>query len=259
MTWTTRPRSKLGDLSAIISGEGPPVLMIHGVGLRSEAWNQQFDALCAEFTVVAVDMPGHGDSGLPDGGMTLTKYSDAIAAILNEPTLIIGHSMGALIALDIAVRYSDHVQGVAALNAIYQRSDEASEAVAVRAASLDGKSTKDPSATLDRWFGTATSPERQACQDWLCAVEPKGYKVAYGVFAQSNGPRGIDLATLSCRALYLTGSKEPNSTPEMSHNMAAVTPQGRAHVIEGAAHMMPMTHARQVNEILVGFARESFA
>ena len=79
MTWTTRPRSEFGALRAITAGDGPTVLLIHGVGLRAEAWNAQIDAMSERFRVVAVDMPGHGQSPLlaPDSG--LSEYTDAIA------------------------------------------------------------------------------------------------------------------------------------------------------------------------------------
>ena len=258
MTWTTLPRSKQGDLSTIVSGDGPPVLLIHGVGLRGEAWCGQIDTLSTDHKVTAVDMPGHGASVLRGGKMTLTDYSDCIAATLTEPTLVIGHSMGAMIALDIAVRFPNLVLGVVALNAVYQRDTAASKAVMARAANLDGHSMPDPSGTLERWFGTAASPARDACRNWLNSVDPKGYAAAYRVFASEDGPAPADLATLRCSALFITGSKEPNSTTAMSHAMALLAPRGRASIIEGAAHMMPMTHPNLVNAALLEFAQECF-
>ncbi|NRB18885.1 MAG: alpha/beta fold hydrolase [Rhodobacteraceae bacterium] len=258
MPWTTLPRSKQGDLSTIVSGDGPPLLLIHGVGLRGEAWCGQIDSLSTNFKITAVDMPGHGASVLPDGDMTLTRYGDCIAASLTAPSVVIGHSMGAMIALDIAIRFPGLVRGVVALNAIYQRDTAAHKAVRARAASLDGLSPPDPSAALERWFGAGASPAREACRDWLSGVDPKGYAAAYQVFAHENGPAADDLTTLPCPALFMTGSQEPNSTPAMSRAMAALAPRGRASIIEGAAHMMPMTHAEQVNTALREFAQECF-
>lgn len=256
MTWTTRPRSEFADLSAIASGTGSLVLLIHGVGLRAEAWNRQIDALSPRFHTVAVDMPGHGGSALPDGTMTLSDFTDAIVAGLDGPALVIGHSMGAMIALDMAIRYPRQVRGVAAMNAIFNRCDVAAEAVKARAASLDGASKADPSGTLERWFGEAPSPERDACRAWLGAVTPAAYRMAYRVFAQEDGPSEDKLASLACPALFLTGSDEPNSTPDMSRAMAALAPKGRALIIENAAHMMPMTNASEVTAALFDFARE---
>ena len=145
------------------------------------------------------------------------------------------------------------------MNAIFQRAPEAAAAVRARAESLDGITVADPTAPLERWFGTAPSPEREACQSWLTATSPAGYKLAYQVFATSNGPDAETLSTLTCPALFMTGSEEPNSTPEMSRKMAALAPQGRAQIIDAAAHMMPMTHADEVDAALLHFAKEVFS
>lgn len=259
MTWTTQPRSEIAGQAAISAGSGPTVLLIHGVGLQAEAWNSQIAALAPQYQVTALDMPGHGQSALLSKGSGLAGYTDAIAQTLNAPTLVIGHSMGAMIALDLAIRYPDRVSGVAALNAIYQRSPEAFAAVKTRADSLDSNSVADPTAPLDRWFGNSPSPEREACEAWLNAVSPEGYKMAYQVFAAEDGPNPQALASLACPALFMTGRDEPNSTPEMSRNMAALAPQGRARIINDAAHMMPMTHTHEVNQELLRFAKEVFS
>ena len=258
MTWTTRPRSDLSGLAAITEGEGPLIVMIHGVGLRSEAWNGQIDPLCERFRVVAVDMPGHGESLVPTNDFELPSYTNAIASVIDEPALVVGHSMGGMIALDLAHRYPDKVQGVAALNAVFERHAEATKAVQARAEGLDGVTVSDPSATLTRWFGDEPSPERSACQDWLTSVSPRGYKMAYTAFAHNDGPTQNSLAALYCPSLFMTGADEPNSTPEMSIAMASLAQNGSAKVVEGAAHMMPMTHRDEVNAALMDFAGQVF-
>ncbi|MBO9412697.1 MULTISPECIES: alpha/beta hydrolase [unclassified Ruegeria] len=255
MTWTTRPRSEVGGLAAIDAGEGPLVVLLHGVGLRAEAWGAQIDALVAAgFRVLCPDMPGHGASAFhPVEG--LESYAAPVAALIDQPAVLIGHSMGALIATRIAAE-GGTVMGVAALNAIFQRSDEARNAVLARAHALDAERANNPSTTLQRWFDDRASPERDACDSWLRKVDPRAYKAAYTVFAESNGPTAEQLAAIPCPALFLTGEDEPNSTPRMSQDMAALAPNGRAGIIPNAAHMMPMTHAQQVNATLVSFVKE---
>lgn len=256
MIWANRPRTRFGSLAATTKGSGPAVLLLHGVGLRAEAWNPVADLLSTEFSTLAVDLPGHGESGVPAGLTELSHYTDAIASELANPVIAIGHSMGAMIALDLATRCPASVTGVAALNAIYRRDAEAKRLVSARAASLDGRTVADPETTLQRWFGDDPSPEREACRDWLTSVDPSAYKTAYTVFANSDGPPDEALAGLSCPALFMTGANEPNSTPAMSHAMAAQA-NARAHIIADAAHMMPMTHASEVGEALLAFCREA--
>lgn len=256
MTWTTRPRSDFDGLAAIDAGKGPLVVLLHGVGLRAEAWGGQIEPLVAAgYRVVCPDMSGHGETAFtnPDG---LDGYVAPIAALVNEPAVLVGHSMGALIAMQIAASGNSNVKGTAVLNAIFQRPASARQAVLERARALDERVTNDPSITLQRWFAKDASEERDACERWLQEVDPQAYKAAYTVFAESDGPTEAELSRIDCPALFMTGSDEPNSTPEMSRNMAGITPQGRAEIVAGAAHMMPMTHATEVNTLLLRFLSE---
>lgn len=256
MTWTTRPRSEVDGLAAIVAGDGPTMVLLHGVGLRAEAWAPVIDAFAPQFRVIAPDLPGHGASPAVDLPDRLAGYADRIAPLLRDTAIVVGHSMGAMIALNLAVRDPDQTRGVAALNAIYRRSDAARTAVRTRAAALDGHSTADPSGTLGRWFGQSDCAARVACRDWLTSVDPAGYRAAYSVFADQDGPTGSGLRSLRCPALFMTGADEPNSTPDMSREMADLAPLGRAVVLPGAAHMMPMTHPDATIAALSELAKE---
>lgn len=255
MTWKTRPRSEFSPLAAIRTPDPPQVVLIHGVGLRAEAWGAQLNAL-GGVPYAAVDLPGHGDSPLTEDIVSLQDYADAVVAALDRPVCLAGHSMGALIALDIAIRYPGRVRAVLALNTVFQRDAQAARAVQARAEALDGASPADPSNTLTRWFGDQPSAERTACEAWLRDIDPRAYQRAYRIFAHENGPDPQLLAQLSCPIFCVTGADEPNSTPAMSQRLAEIAPQGRARVIEGAAHMLPMTHADPVNHILHAMLRE---
>lgn len=260
MTWTTRLRSRAHGLALIRAGAGPRLLLVHGVGLRAEAWNAQIADLLDRFELLAPDLPGHGQSPrLAQAQPSLSDYGAAIAPLIDRPTVLIGHSMGAMIALDLAVRHSEHIRGVVALNAIFHRAEDARLAVRQRAHALDEVSVADPAPTLDRWFGTGSSPERAACENWLKDVDPSGYRDAYRVFASEDGPGDDALRTLDCPALFMTGGREPNSTPAMSKAMAGLAPDGLAMILDTAAHMTPMTHAAEVNTALRGFAERCLA
>ncbi|MEM8975942.1 MAG: alpha/beta hydrolase [Pseudomonadota bacterium] len=256
-TWNTQPRSEFGELAAIQMGRGIDILLLHGVGLRSEAWNEQIKALKERYSVIAPDMPGHGESPPLQGKATLTTYTERIVEALDgttsNPLFVVGHSMGAMIALNLASNHPTRVHGLVALNAVYRRKPTAAAAVRQRANALDGVNATDPSGPLKRWFKDDASPEALACSEWLTEVSPAGYKTAYSVFAHSDGPADEDLKALACPALFMTGADDPNSTPTMSEAMAAHPPNGRSVVLDNAAHMMPMTHPEKVNSSLLTF------
>ena len=252
MMWTTQPRSKVGAFAAICAGQGPSVTLLHGVGLNADAWGAQMDELSRDYSVTAFDMAGHGESAaLKIAKPTLSDYIEAVRVNLTAPTVVVGHSMGAMIALKLA--QDPAVIGVVALNAIYQRTPTEQAAVRARAKQLWDERSVNPEPTLMRWFYDLTAPEATACERWLRAVPMDGYRAAYSVFANENGPTASELQSLNKPGLFITGEREPNSTPEMSIQMAECCPMGQAHIVKDAAHMMPMTHAGEVNAHLRAF------
>lgn len=264
MIWTTRPRSEgPAALHFWSEGQGPALVLIHGVGLRAEAWGAMMPLLSPHFTVYAVDMPGHGASPLR-GAATLPDYTDRFADFirgLDGPVAVAGHSMGAMIALAMTHAHPDAVQSVGALNAVFERTPEATQAVRARAAALKNHGLSDPTLTLQRWFGASPTGPRQdaaaACRDWLNSADPEGYAQAYTVFAHHDGPSRPALAQMQTPALFLTGSDDPNSTPAMAQAMAKLAPFGRTHITQGAAHMAPMTHPQDIANALITHARKA--
>lgn len=89
-------------------GSGPPLVLLHGVGHRWQAWRPVIDLLVDEFDVIACDSPGFGRSDpLPSGvAPTISAYTQAFARFLGELGLarprVAGNSMGGAIALELA-------------------------------------------------------------------------------------------------------------------------------------------------------------
>lgn len=89
-------------------GEGPALLLIHGTGAATHSWRALLPLLARQFSVVAVDLPGHGfTSGRPVGGLSMPAMARSLAALLREiavePRIVVGHSAGAAIAVRMAL------------------------------------------------------------------------------------------------------------------------------------------------------------
>ena len=231
------------------------VVLVHGVGMRIEAWGPQIDRLAERFRVVAVDLPGHGLSAPLGRPPRLAYFVDWLDRLLDEldlgPANIAGHSMGALIATGIVATAPARVKRVALLNGVHRRNPEARRAVEARAdESVSG--TFDREAPLARWF----SPEETASEaydlvrDLLAAVDAEGYATAYRAFATGDAVYSDCWPRVTCPALFLTGDGDLNSTPEMARAMAAAAPRGRAVTIPGHRHMVNLTAPEAVNAVL---------
>ena len=94
-------------------GEGPPVVVLHGWGGRIESMAPVLDCLAASFRVVAVDLPGFGESPAPSGVWGTADYAHYVTDLLDhlnvERAHFVGHSFGAKASLYIAATREDRV------------------------------------------------------------------------------------------------------------------------------------------------------
>lgn len=99
-----------GEVNYFRGGDGPPLVLLHGIGHHWQAWRPVIDRLVGDFDVIACDSPGFGRSGpLPAGVKpTIAAYADAFAAFFSTLGLssphVAGNSMGGAIALELARR-----------------------------------------------------------------------------------------------------------------------------------------------------------
>ena len=256
MTSTTLRRSETRRGAAYVAaGEGEAVVLVHGVGLRLEAWAPQIESLAATHRVIALDLPGHGASSPIDKGSGLAAFVDWFVTVLDDLGLdsvnVAGHSMGALIAGGCAITAPDRVRRVALLSAVHRRDDAASAAVRARAAEIAAGNV-DPIAPLSRWFGDESSGSEpyRLVKDWLAAVDVEAYATAYGAFAEGDVLFADRWSGVTCPALFLTGEHDPNSTPQMSIDLATAAPNGEACIIADHRHMVNMTAPDEVTAAL---------
>lgn len=265
--WTTQLRSKSSkNITYYRRGSGLPLILIHGVGLKLESWNAQIQYLKKYFDVIAIDLPGHGESEILESrDINIDLYSEAIKSftdeIIQKKFIIMGHSLGALIALDYIKKYKDDCYGLIALNCIYQRDNEAMNALKNRLTnSFSENFDKEVDTTIKRWFGEGESTENieltKYCRSWLLNSNKTGYRSAYKVFANYKGvPKKLLMENI-LPSYFITGSQDKNSTPDMSRKMNELCENGNTLIVEGAGHMAQMSHFSQVNDAILTFALE---
>lgn len=124
-----RPKTQRGlwlrsldvQLNTIRSGTGPALVFLHGLGMTARTWDACAGHLRDRFTVVAIDLPGHGDSPCPDDQDAFTRDSaladiDEVLATLDAPPILIGHSLGGYLALAHAATRPEATRGIVILN-----------------------------------------------------------------------------------------------------------------------------------------------
>jgi pimeloyl-ACP methyl ester carboxylesterase len=97
-----------------IAGDGPLIVLIHGITSRSDVWLEAMAALADRFTVVAPDLLGHGRSAKPRGDYSLGAYAsggrDLLGVLGFERGTVVGHSLGGGIALQFAYQFPEYTE-----------------------------------------------------------------------------------------------------------------------------------------------------
>jgi len=95
------------------AGDGPALVLLHGLGGAASNWTAVAPELAERARVVVPELPGHGgSSALPAPVATLDAYADRIAGVLGSPAVVAGHSLGGLVALRLALRHPPLVRGL---------------------------------------------------------------------------------------------------------------------------------------------------
>jgi pimeloyl-ACP methyl ester carboxylesterase len=93
-------------LNYVRRGQGEPLVLVHGIGSQWQMWLPVLDRLAAERDVVAIDLPGFGDSAVLDREPTVGALADAVSALAAELGIerphVAGNSLGGGIALELA-------------------------------------------------------------------------------------------------------------------------------------------------------------
>jgi pimeloyl-ACP methyl ester carboxylesterase len=110
-----------GTLSVTKGGDGPPLLLLHGYAETSLMWHSLAKVLAPHFTVIAPDLPGIGDSSIPETGLDMKSSAERIRAAVRslgyQSVRVVGHDIGLMIAYAYAAMYRQEVEKLALMDA----------------------------------------------------------------------------------------------------------------------------------------------
>jgi len=228
------------------AGQGPDVVLIHGLGLSHAMWRWVAPQLAEHHRLLVYDLLGHGASARPDGPYSLGDFVDQLYDLVNElrlaPFALVGFSLGGLIAQAFTLAHPRRVACLAVLHAAFDRS--AAERAAIMAR-VDLAETAGPAATveqaLERWFTPDFARRRPDVLDrvraWVLGNEAASFAAAYRVLATADAELAPAIAAIECPALVITGGEDHGNSPDMAARMANRMQNAHCRILPGLRHM----------------------
>jgi pimeloyl-ACP methyl ester carboxylesterase len=249
-------------INHVASGQGPHVTLVHGVGANLQSWDEVTSLLEPHFTVVRLDLRGHGRSGrittcrLDDLASDVRRVWDARGIAKSH---LAGFSLGGLIAQSLALSDPERIDRLAILSAVAGRTDDERARVVGRLKLLqDGGIAAVTAAAEERWFTAefrARHPERVAQRmAELLANDPTSYAAAYTVFATSD--LGDRLDEIRHPTLIATGEHDVGSNTRMARMMHACIKGSRLEILPGLRHSVLVEAPEKIAGLLIGHFEE---
>jgi 3-oxoadipate enol-lactonase len=233
------------------------LFFLHGVGGGRAAWDRQVPYFSERgYRCEAWDQPGYGGTA-PVEPYTFENVAEALRRQIDAPAVLVGHSMGGMVAQETYARFPDRVRGLVLTftsPAFPAGGDFAREFVAARTGPLDhGKSMADIAAALmPTMRGTKSEPAGvDLAQRIMAAVPPDTYRKAVRLLTTFD--RRENLSKIRVPTLLIAGSDDRVAPPAVLEKMAKRIPGAQYVLLEGCGHLGPMDQPDAFNTVLERF------
>jgi pimeloyl-ACP methyl ester carboxylesterase len=258
-------------------GEGPPLLLVHGLGGSWRMWHRNIAKLAVEHRVLAVDLPGFGHSDALDPATGILGYAQALEQLLDhagiDQAVVAGHSLGGLVVQHLAIQNPDRVAGLMIVGsgdgvlAAHRQAAFLSVAVFTSALQRFGP----PAPFQDRMLRGLMSvgPLRRRL---IARAVHDPSTIAAGLPAEMIGAvlrspamadairaglsNDADASQIRCPSLVVAGDRDRMVPPECGRSLAARIPGARFELWEEVGHHPMMERPTQFNRLLHTFCAD---
>jgi pimeloyl-ACP methyl ester carboxylesterase len=229
----------------------PPVVLVHGAGSDHRIWPMEIRRLNG-WRVLAVDLPGHGRSG-GRSRQSVAAYADDLANFLDDlkiyRAIVVGHALGAAVALQLAVEQPDLLAGLGLASAsthfsippilVEYFSNPLTLALGIQLFQQWAFSPQTNPAQIEAWLEPVRSTRPATLAgDWQ----------AYERFDLQS-----DLEQISAPTWVVTGGDDRMAPLPCAHYLSTRLPEARLQIVPGAGHMLPFEQPAALQAGLSGF------
>jgi pimeloyl-ACP methyl ester carboxylesterase len=244
------------------SGEGPALVLVHGALSDSRVWQRQVEDLSEEFTVVAWDAPGCGQSADPPESFRMPEYADCLAGLVEtlrlEKPHLLGHSFGGALALEVYRRHPTLpatliLAGGYAGWAGSLPADEVSRRLlfAERAADLLATGGFQPRSMPGLFSAAMPVDTARALEVIMADSRPVATRAMARALAECN--LNDMLSDITVPTLLLYGDADERSGPEVAKGLNAHIPTSTLSILPGMGHMGYLESPEQFDNTIRDF------
>jgi pimeloyl-ACP methyl ester carboxylesterase len=237
---------------------GRKILFIHGAGSNGHTWHRQGEALGEKHSPIALDLPGHGRSAGIEGMRSVGDYADFIAAFLDalkiKSAVVLGHSMGGAIAMELALKHSARVEALilSCTAAKFNISAERIEGLraitmgrAPQAFNTDGYSPK----TIKENFDVVR-------EGWMEQIKTDPRVRYTDIVACSQVDMRDTIAKIDKPTLVIAGADDQSTTPADAELIAGKIRDAKLKIFADAGHFIPRERPADYNAAIEEFASQ---
>lgn len=263
------PKAKVNGIELYyeVHGQGEPLLMIQGLGYSSNFWFCQVPEFSKYFQTIVFDNRGVGQSDKPNEPYSIVGMAADAVGLLDHLGIgkahVLGASMGGYIAQEIAINYPERVRKLVLLCTHYGGPEylELTGDLWKEILNVAGLSLEE---IYRRGIKYSTTPEffenNKELVEKLVRIRLKNPQPAYAFqrqFAAAAAFCSKDrLQRIQAPTLVLAGKEDQIVPLELVKRLAEAIPGARFQVIEGAAHLLFIERAEEVNQLVIAFLRE---
>lgn len=231
-------------LRTLVAGEGPPLVLVHGLGTSALSWERNFEALTRCGQVHAVDMPGFGASDNPPRVLSAEELADVLeqwaeAMGLSQATYL-GHSLGGEVCMWLAAKYPHRVERLILASPTGARSRFG---LARRFGRLVADGVKEPFGFLPTLFKAYVKAGPRRIYRTAVASEPDRL--------------ARHLPEIQAPTLVLWGRHDPVVPLQEARQLVRAIPNARLAVLADGAHGLIFDAHEDFNEAVCRFVEES--
>jgi pimeloyl-ACP methyl ester carboxylesterase len=232
--------------------KGKLILYLHGAGSNGHFGHKMVDILSAQHSPLSLDFPGHGRSSGTESLKSLTAYSDLVHAFWKKlglrPAVLVGHSMGGAIAMDLALRRPEMVESLvltctaATFNIPEDRLNTWKNVMQGRSSQPFTKDSCSPK-----------TPMNIVQEGWMEQIKTDPRVRYFDLVACTQVDLTTKLGEIRKPTLVLAGQDDVTTPVAQSEQLRDRIPGAKLSVISDAGHWLPLEKPQEACDAILSF------